>query len=73
MHDNVSRRDRFAQVSAYAGPGSAAKFRDRLSAAGYAVVASSEADGEWCRLTLGTMDQMLGFEMVLPMASSAGT
>ncbi|MEP7348022.1 MAG: aminotransferase class I/II-fold pyridoxal phosphate-dependent enzyme, partial [Gemmatimonadaceae bacterium] len=43
----------------------AGKFREDLANAGYAVVASSEKDGEWCRLTLGTPEQMTGFEKAL--------
>jgi histidinol-phosphate aminotransferase len=43
----------------------AAGFKEALMGAGYAVVASTEKDGEWCRLTLGTPAQMAGFEKVL--------
>lgn len=55
----------------FAVRGPAARFRERMASAGYAVVASSEADGEWCRLTLGTMDQMRGFEKVLSPAAGS--
>lgn len=43
----------------------AAKFKADLAKAGYAVVASTEKDGDWCRLTLGTAEQMAGFEKAL--------
>jgi histidinol-phosphate aminotransferase len=43
----------------------AARFRDGLAKAGYAVVASSEKDGDWCRLTLGTPEQLDGLEKAL--------
>ena len=43
----------------------AAKFRDGLAKAGFGVVASSEKDGDWCRLTLGTPEQIDGLEKAL--------
>jgi histidinol-phosphate aminotransferase len=43
----------------------AAKFRDGLAKAGFAVVASTEKDGDWCRLTLGTPEQIDGLEKAL--------
>ena len=39
----------------------ATRFRTALADRGYAVVASREADGDICRLSLGTREQMTGF------------